>query len=183
MNRRAENNVTCFDVAKYIFAKKRYCAEKMHALLYYSQAWSLVFDRCSLFNEDICACDTGIIIPVLYKSTKYVYKDYINGDPGKLSQQQKYSIKVVLRLYKDFGLIDLVELVRLEEPWKKAWGENYNVNEDRNDGKIEIKIPYGMRSSYEKGRYKIIKPSHITRYCYRCIAEKRFLKKTLGGVK
>jgi uncharacterized phage-associated protein len=170
--------VTCFDVAKYIVSKGGCTEEKLHALLYYSQAWSLVFYGCRLFNEGICAFDTGIIIPVLYESHReelYVCKDYINGDPGKLSKQQKYCIKVALRLYGDLRTIDLVNIVRTEYPWRKAMRVNYSVDECRHDEKIRTIIPYAMRSSYKEGRCKIIKPSHMAKYCYRYTAEKIFL--------
>ncbi len=45
---------TCFDVAKYILTKMgKLSTVKLQKLVYYAQAWSLVWDDEPLFNERI----------------------------------------------------------------------------------------------------------------------------------
>ena len=56
-----------FDVAKYILEKRSpMTAMKLEKIIYYSQAWSLVWDSAPLFNEPIEAWMNGPVIPVLF---------------------------------------------------------------------------------------------------------------------
>src|SRR5207244_218694 len=56
-----------FDVAKYILKQvQRTSAMKLQKLMYYSQAWSLVWDEAPLFPEKICAWANGPVVPELY---------------------------------------------------------------------------------------------------------------------
>ena len=48
------------DVAKYILTQQgEMTAMKLHKLIYYSQAWSLVWDEDALFSEEIQAWAYG----------------------------------------------------------------------------------------------------------------------------
>ncbi|MDY6802276.1 MAG: DUF4065 domain-containing protein, partial [Cyanobacteriota bacterium] len=56
--------VKVMDVAAYILKKLGpLSAMKLHKLLYYSQAWSLVWDEQPLFSERIEAWANGPVIP------------------------------------------------------------------------------------------------------------------------
>lgn len=56
------------DVAEYILAQQgEMTAMKLHRLVYYCQAWHLVWDGVPLFDEEIQAWANGPIIPVLYE--------------------------------------------------------------------------------------------------------------------
>lgn len=94
--------VSAFDVADYICRKQSNTPSwKMHKLLYYCQAWSLVWVEEPLFNEKIVAWETGPIIKELYEK----YRDYfhltsvVEGNSELLSKEQKDIIDRVLDSY------------------------------------------------------------------------------------
>ena len=66
---------TVFDVAQYILGKLAadnalpVTTWKLQKLVYYSQAWSVVWDDAPLFNDRIEAWANGPVCPVLYEST------------------------------------------------------------------------------------------------------------------
>lgn len=56
------------DVAEYILAQQgEMTAMKLHRLVYYCQAWHLVWDGVPLFDEEIQAWASGPVIPALYE--------------------------------------------------------------------------------------------------------------------
>ncbi|HCU23588.1 MAG TPA: hypothetical protein DF383_01115, partial [Deltaproteobacteria bacterium] len=56
------------DVATYILKKTGpITAMKLQKLVYYSQAWSLVWDEKPLFKEKIEAWTNGPVVPALYR--------------------------------------------------------------------------------------------------------------------
>jgi uncharacterized phage-associated protein len=58
--------VTVYDVAKYILVRQgEMTTFKLHKLLYYSQAWSLVWDDAPLFSDDFYAWANGPVLPLL----------------------------------------------------------------------------------------------------------------------
>ncbi|MCH7691617.1 MAG: DUF4065 domain-containing protein, partial [candidate division Zixibacteria bacterium] len=58
-----EATISVFDVAKYILSKLGgVSAMKLHKLLYYAQAWSLVWDERPLFQERIEAWVSGPVV-------------------------------------------------------------------------------------------------------------------------
>jgi uncharacterized phage-associated protein len=63
------------DVARYILTKTgEMTAMKLQKLVYYSQAWSLVWDESPLFEDDIQAWAYGPVVPVLYGYHKGQFK-------------------------------------------------------------------------------------------------------------
>ena len=55
---------TAHDVAAYILQKKgEMTAMKLQKLVYYSQAWSVVWDERPLFHEKIEAWANGPVVP------------------------------------------------------------------------------------------------------------------------
>ena len=97
-------------------------ALKLQKLVYYCQAWSLVWDDAPLFNERIEAWVNGPVIPHLYAAHRgqYIVEALTQGNPSALSSQQGTTIKNVLDFYGDKETQWLVELTHLEEPWKQA---------------------------------------------------------------
>ncbi len=63
-----------FDVATYILKKTRPCTHmKLQKLLYYAQAWSLVWDEKQLFGDRIEAWANGPVVPRLFQQLKGKY--------------------------------------------------------------------------------------------------------------
>ena len=77
------------DVAAYILREKGpLSAMNLQKLIYYSQAWSLVWDECPLFEEPIEAWVSGPVIPALYDLHRGIYmlKEWPKGNAENLHQ-------------------------------------------------------------------------------------------------
>lgn len=117
--------VSVFDVAIYILQKIESCSTmKLHKLLYYCQAWSLVWDEQPLFNDKIEAWANGPVIRSLFSYHKGLFmvscKDFLIGNPNILSVQQKETIDNVIAYYGDKSAQWLINLTHMEKPWKDA---------------------------------------------------------------
>jgi len=111
------------DVAAYILQKKgELTAMKLQKLVYYSQAWSLVWDEDPLFRERIEAWTNGPVIPELYHVHKGQFKvsTWPKGDPKKLTASQKQTIDAVLDYYGHKPSQWLSDLTHREAPWVNA---------------------------------------------------------------
>ena len=113
------------DVAAYILDRKgSMSAMKLQKLVYYSQAWSLVWDEEPLFPQKVQAWANGPVVGELYEAHRGLFKissvELVTGDPKKLTKEQKKTIDSVLRFYGDKGSQWLSDLTHLERPWMEA---------------------------------------------------------------
>jgi uncharacterized phage-associated protein len=113
------------DVASYILHKQgRMSTWKLQKLVYYSQAWSLVWDDGEpLFADTIQAWANGPVCPDLYKLHKREFavdKPWPKGDWRILTASQKGTIDAVLKYYGKHTGHWLRELTHREDPWKRA---------------------------------------------------------------
>ena len=108
-----------FDVAAYILDKRgAITTMKLQKLVYYAQAWSLVWDDSPLFSEPIQAWANGPVIPALYFSHQGQYQiSSCEGKPGNLTDSQKETVDSVLKFYGDKTSQWLSDLTHREEPW------------------------------------------------------------------
>lgn len=116
---------TVFDVANYILEKEgELPAMRLQRLVYYSKAWSLVWDEEELFPEEIQAWSNGAVIPALYAKHKGVFKVtsafFGEGNSLNLSANQKDTIDQVLNFYGNLTTQELSDLNRQEEPYRIA---------------------------------------------------------------
>jgi uncharacterized phage-associated protein len=116
---------TVFDVAKYILDKKGpMTAMKLQKLVYYSQAWSLVWDDEPLFPEPVQAWANGPVVPSLYQKHRGLFSvsssDIDNGDGAALKPQQAETVDHVLRAYGDRSAQWLSDQTHREPPWADA---------------------------------------------------------------
>ncbi len=119
------------DVARYILDKlctedKSITAWKLQKLVYYSQAWSLVWDERKLFEERIEAWADGPVCPELYKLHQGkldLYPKNIEGDPTNLDNTAIETIDAVLGFYGDKSGSYLRALTHLERPWLETRGD------------------------------------------------------------
>jgi uncharacterized phage-associated protein len=118
------STVNVFDVAEYILNKLvSISAMKLQKLVYYSQAWSLVWDDEPLYPESIEAWANGPVIPALYARHKGKFKALegdFHGDFSKLNGIQKETIDAVLEFYGDKSSQWLSDLTHMEAPWQEA---------------------------------------------------------------
>lgn len=116
------------DVARYILTKTgEMTAMKLQKLVYYSQAWSLVWDESTLFEEDIQAWANGPVVPALYQYHRGQFKvnedTFADGDVDALTHNQKDSIDKVLDTLQDKSGQWLSELTHMESPWRDTRGD------------------------------------------------------------
>lgn len=112
------------DVAEYIL-KKQGCttAMKLQKLVYYTQAWSLVWDEKPLFRNKIEAWANGPVVSALYAQHRgkfSVCRGDFRGDPKKLNDAQRATVNAVLKHYGHRTSQWLSDLTHAEDPWKQA---------------------------------------------------------------
>lgn len=112
------------DVAKYILEKVGpVTAMKLQKLVYYSQAWSLVWDERPLFSDEIQAWRNGPVVPELYAQHRGMFKvtaSDVSGDSGHLDELARETVDIVLDYYNGHSAQYLSDLTHLEDPWIKA---------------------------------------------------------------
>lgn len=116
--------VSVFDVATFILSLKGSVpVMKLHKLLYYCQAWSLVWDEEPLFEERIEAWINGPVVKALYEIHKGKFKIAaadMPGNPEALNDEQRETVEAVLAYYGDKPSQWLSDLTHLEAPWREA---------------------------------------------------------------
>lgn len=115
-----------FDVAAYVLKSRgAMTTMKLQKLVYYCQAWSLVWDERPLFDEPVEAWANGPVVRRLYD----FHKGWFDigpeslarvGDPGVLNEAQRATIDSVLNYYADKPTQWLIDLTHMEDPWKDA---------------------------------------------------------------
>jgi uncharacterized phage-associated protein len=111
------------DVAAYILKKQGSMDTwKLQKLVFYSQAWHLVWDSEPLFPARIEAWANGPVVPLLFREHRGKFKmgNWPKGDPSRLTKSQKESINVVLKHYGRRTGFALRELTHKEPPWRNA---------------------------------------------------------------
>ena len=115
--------VSVFDVAAYILGERGAMTTwKLQKLVYYSQAWSLVWDDDALFPEEIEAWANGPVVRELYDAHRREYRvsDLGKGDPDALTPDQRETVDAVLEFYGDRSPQWLSDLTHMEDPWCSA---------------------------------------------------------------
>lgn len=118
-----EKQVSVFDVASYILTKTGIITTmKLHKLLYYCQAWSLVWDETPLFSEKIEAWANGPVI----RSFFYYHRGHFQissvpiGNADLLNKDQRETVDAVVTFYGNKSAQWLIDLTHNEGPWKIA---------------------------------------------------------------
>lgn len=118
--------VNVFAVAVYILNQLDFSvsAMKLQKLVYYSRAWSLVWDEAELFQEEIQAWANGPVVPVLY----WEHQGQFTVDAamfeckaeGELTDDQRETIDAVLEYYAEHSPQWLSDQTHREDPWVHA---------------------------------------------------------------
>ena len=95
---------------------------KLQKLVYYSQAWSLVWDDDALFPEEIEAWANGPVVRELYDAYRGEFRvsHSANGNPDALTDDQHETVDAVLGFYGDKSPQWLSDLTHMEDPWQLA---------------------------------------------------------------
>lgn len=111
------------DVAAYILQRRgNMSAMKLQKLVYYCQAWSLVWDERPLFGEPIEAWANGPVVRELYDvhRGRFDVRDWPQGDPSKLDTDARDTVDAVLGFYAHHSPQWLSDLTHRERPWCDA---------------------------------------------------------------
>lgn len=121
---------------------------KLQKLVYYCEAWHLVWEAESLFGDRIEAWANGPVIPALYQKhrTQYSVSSWDDGDASALSRSQRETVDAVVKFYGKYKGFELAELTHLEAPWRDARAVAGLAPGDR--GNVEIPRE-AMRLYYE----------------------------------
>ncbi len=115
--------IKVFDVAAYILEKmESMTTMKLQKLVYYCQAWSLVWDEKPLFEEVIEAWANGPVVKELFDYHRGMYEiaSIPIGNPRLLNQEQQDTVDAVLEYYGDKSAQWLIDLTHMEDPWRQA---------------------------------------------------------------
>lgn len=115
--------VSAHDVAAYILERSGpLSAMKLQKLVYYAQAWSLVWDDQPLYPERIEAWANGPVVRDLYDRHRgqFQLKGWRWGNPKRLSDSQRATVDSVLNYYGPRSAQWLSDLTHREAPWKDA---------------------------------------------------------------
>ena len=123
------NRVTASDVAKYLIAsfqkrKKEISNLKLQKLLYYAQAWYLVFYDVPLFDDSIEAWVHGPVVRSVFQEyRKFGWKPVQTKDAGSITAKEITDhLNEVIRAYGDFDAFALEQRTHREAPWRDARG-------------------------------------------------------------
>ena len=111
------------DVAKYILKRKgEITTWKLQKLVYYCQAWSLVWDGVPLFADRIEAWANGPVVPSLYQVHRgaFTMHAWPCGKMRHLKPEQVRTIDSVIKFYGDRESWWLRDLTHRETPWIQA---------------------------------------------------------------
>jgi uncharacterized phage-associated protein len=113
------------DVAAYIVRKLKGCTHmKLQKLVYYSQAWSLVWLEKPLFHDPVEAWANGPVVPALYSVLRgqfQVSADQLAGGSAEaLTEEQQEVVDKVIDFYGKHDPQWLSDLTHAEDPWIQA---------------------------------------------------------------
>lgn len=117
------------DVARYVVSELNpITTMKLQKLVYYSQAWSLVWDEAPLFDDDFEAWANGPVCRTLYRYHRGLFvlgEDFLSDTvkEDRLTTEQKETIDSVLMFYGDKTPQWLSDLTHQERPWKETRGK------------------------------------------------------------
>jgi len=92
---------------------------KLQKLVYYCQAWHLVWEGRPLFDDRIEAWANGPVVPSLYEQHRGMYElsEWRGGNPDSLDDDEISTIDAVLKTYVAKTGHWLSALTHREPPW------------------------------------------------------------------
>lgn len=133
---RSKASLSCLDVGKYILDITGPISKlKLSILLYYCQAWSVVWDEKPLFSEGIYCSGAGPYCTKLFETVSpdkmIVSASDLKENIQEISEEQKETIDAVIDYYKKFYdndnddccYMSLSDISTSEEPFRLVYEE------------------------------------------------------------
>jgi uncharacterized phage-associated protein len=106
---------------------------KLQKLLYYAQAWNLVFTGDPLFDDAFEAWVHGPVVPRVFRRFKEYRWNVIGADVSPIQDDALVAhLGQVLDTYGKFGAAQLERLTHQEKPWQLA-RRDYPVDASSNE--------------------------------------------------
>jgi uncharacterized phage-associated protein len=117
------------DVAQYILNScGAMTTMKLQKLVYYSQAWSVVWDDDVIFPETIQAWQNGPVVRELWEATRGQFRIlHVGGNVDALSPTQRETVDRVIEAYGCKNAQWLSDLTHMERPWQAAYEQYQNA--------------------------------------------------------
>lgn len=117
-----------FDVAEFVIEHstkedKELSTMRLHKLLYYCQAWHIVFEGEEMFSDPFHAWASGPIAPTIMDKHKGVFSvspGFFQGCAQRVSYKAQTTIEAVLQAYGLLSGIQLCTVSVRESPWQNA---------------------------------------------------------------
>lgn len=95
---------------------------RLQKLVYYCQAWHLVWEGRPLFPDRIEAWANGPVVPALYRrhAGQFEVHTWKAGDHRALLSDEATSVQAVIDKYGSMSGHALSSLTHLEAPWRNA---------------------------------------------------------------
>lgn len=95
---------------------------KLQKLVYYSQAWHLVWEEEPLFDAPIEAWVGGPVVRSLWDQHRgeWTIASWELGDPGRLTPEERSTVEAIVDTYGKLDGPRLSALTHSEEPWMRA---------------------------------------------------------------
>ena len=95
---------------------------KLQKLVYYCQAWHLVWEEQPLFGDPIQAWANGPVVRSLYDQHRgqFTVNAWPSGNAANLSAGESSTVDAVLKTYGEMSGADLSALTHREPPWARA---------------------------------------------------------------
>lgn len=132
---------SALDVASFILKEYgKMTTWKLQKLVYYCQAWSLVWDEKPLFFEPIEAWANGPVVRSLFVAHrgKFSVSRIPGGDPDKLNSDEVETIKNVVDYYGKQSSQYLSDLTHMEDPWHSTRIRGEILNDRRSNEEISL---------------------------------------------
>jgi uncharacterized phage-associated protein len=118
---------TIFDTARYITERSgEISAMKLQKLMFYAQAWNIVWEERELFPDEFEAWANGPVLPSLYQAHRGMFSVnsdlFPMGNSGRLNRTERANIDKVLGFYGEQTAQWLSNLTHQEQPWLEARG-------------------------------------------------------------
>ena len=124
------NVPTARDVAQYALEQHgSMTSMKLQKLVYYSQAWHIVWDDDVLFDDPIEAWKNGPVVRDLWEANRHQFRVTAvpGGDSCRLDADQKATVNEVIAFYGKHDAQWLSDLTHMEDPWKTAFARGQNT--------------------------------------------------------